>query len=229
MNRLTSLSEFYRSDIGKDIGNRVARVVSREVHDREALTIAVGFCDPIVDLLYFKNLFLAIPRGYPTTHWPRIRPFKTVAVDERRMPFLPETWDTIIVMHFVEFSTKNNSFLQEMHRILKTNGKLIVVCVNKNNMNFFSKGMASLHGVSHRKDDIIDRLLEEHFSVDAVVGVSEKFKFWPYWFSYRLNKFSEIFGEYSGLFSDIIVISTSKKEYATLGAVEKLNAQFDVT
>lgn len=229
MNRLTSLSEFYRSDIGKDIGSRVARIVSREVHDREAQTIAIGFCDPIVDLLYFKNLFLAIPNGYPTTHWPRIRPFKTVVVDERRMPFLPETWDTVIVMHIAEFSPKNNNFLQEMHRILKKNGKLIIVCVNKNNMNFFSKGMSSIYGVAHGKREIIDRLLEERFSVDTIVGISEKFKFWPYWFSYKLNKFSENLGEFSNIFSDIIVISATKKELAISGAIEKLNAQYDVT
>ena len=112
---------------------------------------------------------------------------------------------------------------------MKKNGKLIVVCVNKNNINIFSKGMSSIYGVVHGKSEIIDRLLEENFSIDKVIGVSEKFKFWPYWFSYKLNKFSENFGEFSNVFSDIIVISATKEELAISGTIEKLNAQYDIT
>ena len=229
MRKLTSLSEFYKSDIGKGFALKISQIISDDVDYKNANVLALGFCEPILDILYFKNLYCAIPNGYPQFHWPKIRPFKTVVVDERRMPFLPESWDVVIIMHVAEFLHNNRNFLKEMSRILKKNGKLILVCINKNNFNFLNKDTISVGGVVHNKSELIDQLSEEHFSVNNVAGISEEFKFWPYNFSYGLNKLNENFSEFSKIFANLIIISASKEELSGIAAMENLDAQYDVT
>ena len=229
MRKLTSLSEFYKSDIGKGFALKISQIISGDIDYQNANVLALGFCEPILDVLYFKRLYCAIPNGYPLFHWPKIRPFKTVIVDERRMPFMPETWDVIIVMHVAEFLHNNRNFLKEISRILKKTGKLILVCINKNNFNFFSKDTVSVGGVVHGKRELIDQLVGEHFAINNVSGINGEFKFWPYNFSYGLNRLNENFGEFSKIFSDLIIISASKEELSGIAAIENLDAQYDVT
>ena len=162
-------------------------------------------------------------------HWPRIRPFRTVIVDEHRLPFMPETWDVVIIVHVSEFLHNNDNFFREVSRILKKNGKLVLVSVNKNNINLFGKGISSIKGVISAKSEITESLSSKYFSIKNIFGVSEEFRFWPYQFSLGLNKFGENFGEISKVFSDVIVIFADKEELSGAMEIEKLNAQYDIT
>ena len=63
--------------------------------------------------------------------WPKIRAFRTVVVDEARLPFASESFEIVVILNFLECSGRAKPFLDEISRILTGDGNLTVVSFNK--------------------------------------------------------------------------------------------------
>jgi SAM-dependent methyltransferase len=210
---LSFLGTFYSTDAGRILASRVAHLIHASLSINNGKTLVMGFCGDYLDKLDTGNLYYAIPKSYPIVRWPQIRPFKTLVVDETMLPFSPDTWDTIILIHFMEFSCNVDEVLSELFRVLKTNGKLIIISVNVY-ANKFPKGILKTKNVKHHINDIIKYLMDASFSISNLFGINERFGFWPYSFSYSLNKYSELFVNVFPLLSDVIIITSEKIDIA---------------
>ncbi|MDR3156186.1 MAG: class I SAM-dependent methyltransferase [Holosporaceae bacterium] len=191
--------------------NKLTGPLSDTLNVTNENVLVMGFGRKYLEALGIENAYYAIPNGYPIEHWPSIRPFRTVVVDEKSMPFQPNTWDIVIVIHFMEFGGNNPFFLQELRRIIKNGGKLMIIAANKNSV--FPKKCA-IRNIKVSVGGIVSSLLSASFEATNVFGVNDRFGFWPYSFSYHLNKYSEVLMDIFPLLSNIVVIIAEKVELA---------------
>ncbi len=94
---VTFLNRFYKTFSRQELVENVAKCIEPITHNRKVL--AVGYGRLYLDAIDAGDLFYAIPENYPLVHWPKIRPFKTVIVDDQALPFAPKSWDIIISLH----------------------------------------------------------------------------------------------------------------------------------
>ncbi|GHT90774.1 hypothetical protein FACS1894122_01930 [Alphaproteobacteria bacterium] len=205
------LNLFYETDSGNSrLESDLVHIINNSIENKRSKTLALGFCGNFLESIYLNELYYAIPQNYPMIRWPNIRPFRTVAVDETALPFWPNTWDCIIAIHFVEFSSNNRKFIIEAFRTLKTGGKLIVIALNKKNSHVFEKNVEITKRVKYNIQDIISMITEEHFSMTNILGINERFRFWPYNFSYNLNWYGEMLIDSFPLLSDVVMMIAEK-------------------
>lgn len=205
---------FYQSCSGKRLLLDVVKKVNNDILGKKTLLIGGG--RSFLEHIEGADLYYAIPNGMEIIHWPSIRPFRTVVVDEMATPFLPNTWDIVIIVHFIEFSENYKKIIKEMYRILKVNGKLITVLYNKNSL---LGGRVEAVQV----DDIVASLVRKLFSINKICGANKNFNFWPHRFSFELNQYNEAFVRAFPFFSDVVTITAEKlmKSPEIVGSLEQ--------
>ncbi|MDR0632238.1 MAG: class I SAM-dependent methyltransferase [Holosporaceae bacterium] len=195
---------FYRDDLlennavskATDILHELQNIIS----DKNALLI--GDRDDVLDLLDNGKLYYAVPQTHELVVWPKIRPFRTVAVDVNALPFAPGTFYTVVINHYLEFSHKNTKFLSEVFRILKRDGKLITIAHNSRN----------LPGKTRSIKEIVSDITEASFHLSNICGISKNAGLPSYSFNYDQNKFSKILLGPLCLFSDIVILTADKTD-----------------
>ncbi|MDR2794189.1 MAG: class I SAM-dependent methyltransferase [Holosporaceae bacterium] len=225
---ISLLNVFYK--IGSE-GNKLEadliKLINNSIENKKSKTLAIGFHGNFLDSICLDNLYYAIPHCYPMQRWPKIRPFRTVAVSETALPFLPDTWDCILAIHLMEFSTSSRQFLQEAFRTMKTGGKLIVISVNKKIVNFFQNNRKIFSRVKRSPNDIVEMIRQESFVVTNIFGVSKQFRFWPYNFSYNMDWYGEILMNNFPLLADIVIIAAEKRRESP-EPIKSLEAQYEI-
>ncbi|MDR3179542.1 MAG: class I SAM-dependent methyltransferase [Holosporaceae bacterium] len=225
---ISLLKVFYQ--IGSE-GNKLeadmVKIINNNIENKKSKTLAIGFAGNFLDSIYLDDLYYAIPSRYPMLRWPKIRPFRTVAVNETALPFLPNTWDCVLVLHLMEFSTSGRRFLQEVSRTMKMGGKLILVAINKKNDIFFQNKRKIFGKIKHSSHDIIEMIRQESFAVTDVFGLNERFKFWPYSFSYNLDWYGEILVNNFPLLADVVIMVAEKRKESP-EPLKSLEAQYEI-
>ncbi|MDR2682063.1 MAG: class I SAM-dependent methyltransferase [Holosporaceae bacterium] len=226
---ISLLNVFYKIDSGESkLAADLIALINASIENKKSKTLAIGFCGNFLDSLYVDDLYYAIPSCYPQLRWPSIRPFRTVAVDETALPFSPNTWDCFLALHLLEFSAHSRRFLREAFRTTKMGGKLIVVAVNKKNGNYFQCNRKIFKRVvKHTVHDIIEMITLESFSVTDILGINERFRFWPYNFSYNLDWYGEILLNNFPLLADVVII-VAEKGRELPEPVKSLEAKYEI-
>jgi len=178
-------------------------------------TLFIGFGGDILDLTDNGRLYYAVPFVYQAVRWPKIRPFKTVIVNQEALPFANETFEVIIVNHYLEFFHKNSKFLDEVSRVLKKDGKLLVVAFNDRS---FDKPMRSLK-------NIIKEVTESAFHLSNIHGINKKAKFLSY--DFNCDQYNEILIGLFGLLADVAIMVFDRKELA-VESLTILREQFEM-
>jgi SAM-dependent methyltransferase len=171
-------------------------------------TLFVGCEGNVLDTLDNGKLYCAIPKTFfNKVPWPKIRPFKTVAVDVDALPFDSETFDVVIVNHYFEFSDRNIEFLNEIFRILKYNGKMITTVINERSFGLFPDKIRSIEG-------IISDINETSFCISNIWGINKKARLLSYDFDYNQNKISIMLLGLFRLLSDVMAVTADKTDMA---------------
>ncbi|MDR0753341.1 MAG: class I SAM-dependent methyltransferase [Holosporaceae bacterium] len=206
MKHINFRNEFIRSNLTVVVLSSLLRELGSAVSSKCVLFL--GFGDVVLDHLDNCKLYYAIPSTYPLVHWPKIRPFKTVAVDVNALPFAPNTFEVIVINHYLEFFNKNAKFLDEIFRILKRDGKLLTVALSKRNSGEFQGEVRSLKAV-------VSDIIGASFHISNICGINKKAKFLSYNFNYRQNKLGDALLSFFQLLSNIALITADKKVAAT--------------
>ncbi|MDR2646279.1 MAG: class I SAM-dependent methyltransferase [Holosporaceae bacterium] len=204
--KFSSHNEFIYSNLTAAVLSSVLRELRGAVSGKCVLIL--GFKDAVLDHLDNGKLYYAVPSTYPLTHWPKIRPFKTVMVNVNALPFAPNTFEVVVINHYLEFFNKNAKFLDEIFRILKQDGKLLTVAFGKRNSSEFQREVRSLKTV-------VSDIVEAAFHISNIWGINKKVKFLSYNFNYRQNKLSDALLGFFQLLSNIVVITADKRVAAT--------------
>lgn len=210
---------FYNLPAGDKLVRDVTHEINPDIWGKKCLVF--GYGEKYLDNLEATEMYYACPNADEIYHWPQIRPFKTIVADGAALPFLPNTWDAVIMIHHIEFAKNCMSILKEMHRVLKPSGKLIIIAANR--PDFSNKDMKAFS-----MGDITSGLLESSFGISKIVGVNRKLNFWPYRFSYTLNKYNELVMNIFPFLSDIVIIFSEKTNKA-VEVVSSLKEQYEIS
>lgn len=128
------LKDFYNSDPG----SYVRRILRHHIRAwwpdvRDMRVAGIGFGTPYLDLFTndAERCFAVMPAGQGVFPWPENGKNLTVLAEESELPLETNSIDRILLIHSLEYAELLRSNLQEIWRVLKSNGRLLVVAPNR--------------------------------------------------------------------------------------------------
>ncbi len=97
------------------------------------IVMGLGYALPLLRPYQAQADFIAavMPAQQGCIHWPREGPFRTVLTYEDALPFADCSFTRIIIMHGVEGSDAPRALLNECWRVLKGQGRIILIVPNR--------------------------------------------------------------------------------------------------
>lgn len=128
------LKDFYNSAPGQVVqGILRNHIVSCWADCRNDSVLGIGYAQPYLeDLLpHAARCYIVSPAGRGAYSWPEDRKNLTVLAEEAELPFETNSIDKILLIHSLEFAELPHANLQEIWRVLKSNGRLLVITPNR--------------------------------------------------------------------------------------------------
>lgn len=166
------LERFYGSATGVLARRYIRRVVRRFWPDvRGSTVLGVGHATPYLGLLKREAArTLALSPGSAQFRWPGTGPNLVAACEDGPLPLPDLSVDRILLVHALEHSEALRPMLRDLWRVLKDDGRMIVVCPHRGGFWARFERTPFGHGrpFSNRQ---LERLLEDQsFDVLQVAG-----------------------------------------------------------
>lgn len=131
---VTDLLEFYARPLGAVARRIVAqRIRARWRHCTGATVVGLGFATPYLGS--FRGEAARLMALMPTTQgavvWPASGPVMTAVVETEHLPLPDNTVDYLLAVHALEVSGNIRGVLREIWRVLKPDGRLLLVVPNR--------------------------------------------------------------------------------------------------
>ncbi len=132
-----SAVEFYATALGAAAGALVADRLGRlwpDLHDAQVL--GLGFAPPYLRQWRAQGArcLAAIPAQLGVARWPIDCPNLSCTVEEDALPFADLEFDRILLVHGLEAAENARRLLREVWRVLRDDGRLLVVAPNRMGM-----------------------------------------------------------------------------------------------
>ncbi len=128
---------FYATPMGARAGALVAERLSRRWPDlRAARVLGLGFAPPYLRIWREQGAqcFAAIPGQVGIARWPEGGPNLSCTVAEDALPFADLGFDRVLLVHGLEAAENARRLLREVWRVLRDDGRLLVVAPNRMGM-----------------------------------------------------------------------------------------------
>ncbi len=128
------LKDFYNDDPGAVVQGILRNHISKWWPDVTGQrVVGIGFASPYLDMFLptAERCFAVMPAGQGIHPWPEQGKNLTVLAEESELPLETNSVDRILLIHSLEFAELMRSNLQEIWRVLKSNGRLLVVAPNR--------------------------------------------------------------------------------------------------
>lgn len=131
---VTELLAFYE----RPLGAVVRRILAQQIRARwpriqGATLIGLGFAAPYLGS--FRGEVARLGALMPVTQgaavWPQVGPVCSVAVDELHLPLPDNSVDNLLAVHCLEASENARLMLREIWRVMKPEGRLLLVVPNR--------------------------------------------------------------------------------------------------
>lgn len=163
-NDVVALSEFYATPTGqvaRHLIRRQLRLLWPSL--RGEVLLGLGFTTPY--LRQFREeaerVLAFMPGGQGVLHWPPEGPFVTALVEEQELPLPNYSVDRVLLVHCLEHSDSLEELLREVWRVLKGEGRLLVVVPNRRGVWARLERTPFGHGRPYSPAQL-SRLLREH-------------------------------------------------------------------
>lgn len=202
-------------------GRLIRRLISLRINDLWPGVKGMELCGHGYALPYFRPYRNEVDRCYalmPVKHnvlfWPDNGPGCVALTNETMLPLETESVDRLLVVHGLEHAEDPNALLHEFWRVLKSNGKMIIVVPNRLGMWARADWTPFGRGVPYTHGQIIEYLKQNMFvherSLKALYMPPFK-SFWALRTAYMFESFGRIV--FPGL-AGVHVIEASKQIYA---------------
>ena len=167
---LDSLQKFYQTPCG-DTAQRllnlhVARIWGNLKGDA---VLTLGYSAPLLQGLSRRtsSLFAFAPFGQGAVSWPLSGPNRVALIDPCHLPLPDQSIDRVLMLHMLEGAADPESVLAETWRVMKGNGKLLMVVPNR--MGIWAHSEETPFGTGHpySAGQIRSLLQKQQFSVDC--------------------------------------------------------------
>jgi SAM-dependent methyltransferase len=151
------LSEFYKHPMGKMTRAVIKSVMTEWWGECKSLrVVGIGYAQPYLDqfLTHAETCIAISPARLGAEPWPSADKNLTAIAEESELPIETNSVDRVILIHSLEHAELLSANLQEIWRILKGNGKLLIVTPNR--MGFWARAVWSPFG--HGSPSTMDQL-----------------------------------------------------------------------
>ena len=128
------LKDFYACPLGVVVRRLLgARIRARFGELKDMSMFGLGFAAPYLALFKAeaRPCGALMPVELGAIAWPEQGLASSVLVDETELPLDDEAADRLLLVHMLEWSEKSRALLREMWRVLKPNGRLLIVVPNR--------------------------------------------------------------------------------------------------
>jgi SAM-dependent methyltransferase len=170
-NDVIDLREFYLSAAGLAV-RRLLRARVRQIWPnlRGEKVVSLGYCVPLLRLFLgeAESLSALMPAEQGVAYWPREGPNVSCLVDTKDLPLADNSVDRLILMHALEGESEPDGLLREAWRVLKSNGRMLVIVTNRRGLWGHSDKTPFGTGQPYSGSQIKDRLREQGFLVERL-------------------------------------------------------------
>lgn len=131
---VTALIEFY----ARPLGGVVRRILSQRIRARwrqvqGSTLMGLGFATPFLGTFRGEaaRLGALMPATQGAVVWPSQGEVRTVVVEEEQLPLPDNSVDYLLAVHCLETSEHVRGLLRELWRVLKPDGRLLIVVPNR--------------------------------------------------------------------------------------------------
>ena len=131
---ITELRHFYETPLGET----VARLLRERIRNRwprvhGEVVIGLGYASPYLEAFRGEAAVLGsmMPAGQGEMAWPANGPRQAALVEEDALPLPDSSVDRLLVVHGLELAEQVRPMLREIWRVLKPNGRLLIVAPNR--------------------------------------------------------------------------------------------------
>ena len=131
---VVDLREFYINQLGRMVRRLLrARIKRLWPEVRGETLMAVGYATPLLRpwLDEAGSLLVMMPVEQGAAYWPREGPNVTCLTTVEDLPLPDESVDRVILMHALETAAEPETLLREIWRVLKGNGRALVIVPNR--------------------------------------------------------------------------------------------------
>lgn len=215
------LRDFYNSMHGQIVQRILRRHIARwwpSVHGMRVL--GVGYAVPYLDLFLTESerCIAVMPAGQGAHHWPEDGLNLTVLSEESELPIETNSIDRVILIHSLENAELLRANLQEIWRVLKGNGRVLVVVPNR--VGFWARadwspfGQGTPYSLSQLRWFMRDNLFSYERSQQVLYMLPFRWR-WMMRFSHTLEKIGPyLFPAFCG----VHMVEASKQLYAGVDA-----------
>lgn len=131
---VTELIEFYE----RPLGGVVRRILAHKIRARwpritGSTLMGLGFATPFLGSFRGEagRLGALMSATQGAVVWPQVGPVRTVVVDEQQLPLADNSVDHFLAVHCLEASENARLLLREIWRVLKPEGRLMMIVPNR--------------------------------------------------------------------------------------------------
>lgn len=130
---IKDIKSFYSTPLGELVHLYVQDVINSFLNVEQNTILTLGFPIPYLKEKWFKtNQFLIfMPASLGGMTWPTPEKSRTAVVNELSLPLPNQSVDLLLVIHSLEFTSNPKAFMKEVDRILKIDGKVLLIVPNK--------------------------------------------------------------------------------------------------
>ena len=168
------LKEFYgSSELGRTTKELINKVLDTKINTEiGSLTIGFGFACPFLENKIKdnenKSFLLLMPSEQGVVSWPEKSNSVTALVDEVSWPINTSAADLILVSHGLEVSDNQDLLLQEVLRVLKDSGKLVILVPNRTGFWARSDSTPFGYGKPYSISQLTALLRKNQFQIDRI-------------------------------------------------------------
>lgn len=154
-------STFYRTRLGAVTARLLRGRIARAWPDLAGLSVlGIGHPAPYLRLWRdnAQSCVAALSPGLAPARWPGGLPSRTCLIDDEILPFSDLNFDRVLLIHSLETAGNAQRLLREVWRVLKDDGRIMVVVPNRSSLWAHSEITPFGHGRPYSAGQL-DRLL----------------------------------------------------------------------
>ena len=221
------LRDFYTRPLGTVVRRRLGNRLRTHWPNLKGLSVVgLGFASPY--LRKFRedadSVAALMPAGQGALVWPRSGPVKSVLVDEQALPLPSASVDRLLVIHSLEMVEGVRPFLREIWRVLRPEGRLLMVVPNRRSIWSRIDSTPFGHGHPYYRGQI-GRLLEDAMFTPIGWSTALHMPPWEKRFLVRsVAVWERLGGTIAPAFAGAIIVEAQKELLAPISGGSKVRA-----
>ena len=221
------LRDFYARPLGIVVKRRLGKRLRAHWPDLSGLNVlGLGFATPFLGQFREEARLLCafMPAQQGALVWPRQGPIESVLVDEQALPLPAASIDRLMVVHSLEMVDGVRPYLREIWRVLRPEGRLLLVVPNRRSIWSRIEATPFGHGQPYSRGQV-ERLLSE--AMFTPVGWSSALHM-PPWEHPLLMRSVALWERFGGslvpAFAGAIIVEAQKELLSPVGKGTRVRA-----